>query len=264
VRLAAHKPSTPEVLVTGPDFVSTPRWSPDGQRLCWVQWDHPNMPWDSTSLRVSHVGGEAQVVAGGPGESVVEPRWSDDGSLLFVSDRTGWWNLYRWDPEGGAVQQLTDLEAEIALPQWALGGSRYAVLDGGRIVFAQERGGFDRVSIRLSDGTVNDLELPFTAVWSLRRAVPDRVVMVASSPTAEASVVRIAVDDHGTVGAVETIQPSRDLSELGVSPGFISVPREVEFPSAKGRSSHALVYEPANRDFGAPDGQLPPLLVDVH
>ncbi len=264
VRLAAHEPSTPEVVVSGPDFVCSPRWSPDGRRLCWVQWEHPNMPWDSTVLCVNTDGAGSEQVAGGPGESVVEPRWSDDGSLHFISDRTGWWNLYRWDPDGGAVVQLTDLEAEIALPQWALGGSRYAALDGGRIVFAQARGGFDRVSVRLSDGTLTDLELPFTAVRSVRRAGPDRVVLVAATPTAEASVVRIALDDHGTVGGVETVEPARDLSALGVGAEFISAPQEVEFPSAEGRSSHALVYEPANPELAAPAGELPPLLVDVH
>jgi dipeptidyl aminopeptidase/acylaminoacyl peptidase len=264
VRIAAHEPSTPEVVVSGPDFVCSPRWSPDGRRVCWVQWDHPNMPWDSTELCVSQDGADPQRVAGGPGESVVEPRWSDDGSLHFISDRTGWWNLYRWDPDAASVEQLTALEAEIALPQWGLGGARYALLDRGRIVFAQERGGFDRLSVRHSDGTVSDLELPFTVVRSLRRAGPDRVVVVASSPTAEPSVVLIGLDEHGGVGEVQEIEPARDLSLLGVGVDFISTPQEVEFPSADGRSSYAIVYEPANPGFVAPDGELPPLLVDVH
>jgi dipeptidyl aminopeptidase/acylaminoacyl peptidase len=264
VRIAAHEPSTPEVVVSGPDFVCSPRWSPEGRRVCWVQWDHPNMPWDSTELCVSQDGADPQRVAGGPGESVVEPRWSDDGSLHFISDRTGWWNLYRWDPDAASVEQLTALEAEIALPQWGLGGARYALLDRGRIVFAQGRGGFDRLSVRHSDGTVSDLELPFTVVRSLRRAGPDRVVVVASSPTAEPSVVLIGLDEHGGVGEVQEIEPARDLSLLGVGVDFISTPQEVEFPSADGRSSYAIVYEPANPGFVAPDGELPPLLVDVH
>jgi dipeptidyl aminopeptidase/acylaminoacyl peptidase len=264
VRLAAHEPSAPEVVVSGPDFVCSPRWSPDGRRLCWVQWDHPAMPWDSTVLCVSEDEGEAERVAGGPGESVVEPRWSEDRSLYFISDRTGWWNLYRWHPNEGVVEPLTDLEAEIALPQWTLGGSRYAVLDDGRIVFAQERGGIDRVSVRLPDGSVNDMDLPFTAVRSLRRAGADRVVMAASSPTAEASIVRIAPDDRGEAGSVETIARARDVSELGVGAELISAPRPVQFPSAQGRTSHALVYEPANPDFAGPEGEQPPLLVDVH
>jgi dipeptidyl aminopeptidase/acylaminoacyl peptidase len=264
VRLAAHEPSTPEVLVSGPDFASSPRWSPDGRRLCWVQWEHPNMPWDSTTLYVRTEGSDPEVVAGTAGESVVEPRWAQDGSLLFISDRTGWWNIYRWDPDGGEVGQVTDLEAEVALPQWVLGGSRYALLDGGTIVLAQSRGGFDRISARLPDGTIKDLDLPFTSVRSLRRAGPDQVVLVAAEPTAEGSVVRITITSGGDLDGVDTVQPPRDLSALGVASGFISVPEEVELPSAQGRTTYALIYEPASPDVTGPDDELPPLLVDVH
>lgn len=264
VRLSAHEPSDPEVLVSGPDFVSTPRWSPDGRRLCWVQWDHPNMPWDETTLCVRPEGGETQAVAGGPGESVVEPHWLADGSLAFISDRTGWWNLYRWRPEGGVVEQLTDLEREVALPQWGLGGSRYAALDDGRIVLANERAGFDRISVRLTDGTVRDLDLPFTAVHSLREGGGGAVVAVAASPTGEAAVVRITLDDAAGVAELETVVPPRNLSELGVESDCLSVPEAIDFPSAGGRTSHALLYEPVNPRFDGPEGELPPLLVEVH
>jgi dipeptidyl aminopeptidase/acylaminoacyl peptidase len=264
VRLAAHEPSTPEVLVSGQDFVSSPRWSPDERRLCWVEWDHPNMPWDETRLRVRDEHGQAQTVAGGPGESVVEPRWLADGSLAFISDRTGWWNLYRWEPEEGRIEQLTYVEREIALPQWTLGGSRYAELQDGRLVFASEQAGFDRVSVRQGDGSVRDLELPFTAVHSLRAAGGNRVVVVAASPTEEASLARITIDEQGGVEGLETVKAPRDLSRLGVGPASISVPRAVDFPSAGGRMAHALVYEPANPRFAGPADELPPLLVDVH
>jgi dipeptidyl aminopeptidase/acylaminoacyl peptidase len=264
VRLSAQEPSAPEVLVSGPDFVCSPRWSPDGRSLCWVQWEHPNMPWDSTTLCVRGQDGESQTVAGGPQESVVEPHWAPDGSLMFISDRTGWWNLYRWIPAGGAVEQLTDLKAEVALPQWTLGGSRYAVLDDGRIVFAQARGGFDRVSVRLPDGTVRDLELPFAEVGSLRRAGADQVILVAATPTAEASVTMVVLDAQGGVERVETVEPARDLSRLGVAREFISTPQEVDFPSAQGRTAHALLFEPVNPKFAGPPEDRPPLLVDVH
>jgi dipeptidyl aminopeptidase/acylaminoacyl peptidase len=264
VRLAADEPSTPEVLVSGPDFVSNPRWSPDGRRVCWVEWDHPNMPWDETRLCLREKGGRTEILAGGPRESVVDPHWLADGSLAFLSDRTGWWNLYRW--EGGAepVQQLTDLEREIALPQWGLSESRYAPLDDGRIVFASDRGGFDRISVRQTDGAVRDLELPFTAVRDLRAAGGPRVVLVAGAPTEEAQVAVVALDREGGVESLETVVPARNLSELGVSLDYISVPQPIEFPSAQGRTAHALLYEPANPQFAGPEDELPPLLVEVH
>ena len=263
VRLAAHEPSTPEVLVSGPDFVSSPRWSPDGQLLCWVEWEHPNMPWDETRLCVREEGGATRTVAG-PGESVVEPRWLPDGSLLFVSDRTGWWNIYRWAPGEGTVEQVTDLEREIALPQWALGGSRYAVLEDGTIVLASNRAGFDRLSVRQVDGSLHELDLPFTAVRSLRPAGRRSVVLVAATPREEGSVVLLHLDSEGAAADVETVVPARDMSSLGVAPGYVSVPEAVEFPSAQGRTAHALLYAPANPEYAGGPEERPPLLVDVH
>ncbi len=262
VRLLAHEPSTPEVLVTGPDFVSDPRWSPDGQ-LCWLEWDHPNMPWDGTRLYAGDPGGDAHLVAGGAEESVSEPRWLPDGSLVFISDRSGWWNLYRWAPERG-VEPLTEIEAEIGLPQWVFGFSRYAVLPDGRVVFARVRDGFDGVSVRLPDGSILDLDVPFTSVHTVRAAGPDSVVVVAASPTSEAEVARLVLAFEAAEVEIETLRAPRDLGQLGVSQGYISVPQAVEFPSAGGRTAHGLLYEPVNPNFAGPENELPPLLVDVH
>jgi dipeptidyl aminopeptidase/acylaminoacyl peptidase len=264
VRLAAHEPSTPEVLVSGPDFVSDPRWSPDGQ-LCWLEWDHPNMPWDGTRLHVGDPRGERRLVAGGPDESVSEPRWLPDGSLVFISDRTGWWNLYRWVPESGEVEAQTALEAEIGMPQWLFGlSARYAHLPDGRIVFARIRDGFDGVSVRLQDGEVVDVDVPLTSVYTLRAAEPDSVVVVAASPHSESAVMRIALADQADVAAVETLRAPRDLGQLGVPEDYISVPQAVGFPSAGGRTAYGLLYEPVHPGSEGPDDELPPLLVDVH
>jgi dipeptidyl aminopeptidase/acylaminoacyl peptidase len=263
VRLAAHEPSTPEVLVSGPDFVSNPRFSPEG-RLCWLEWNHPNMPWDGTRLCVGNPGEEGRLIAGGPEESVLEPQWSADGALIFLSDRTGWWNLYGWDPADDHVQALTDLEAEVALPGWIFGFSRYSLLADGRIVFARIRDGSDGISIRSPQGEIRDLDLPFTSIYSMRSGGGDAVVAVAATPTAEAAVVRIVLDADGGVAEVQTLRPSRDLAELGVDPEYISVPQTVEFPSAGGRRSYGLHYPPTNPRFKGPDQELPPLLVDVH
>ena len=160
VALAAHEPSEPEVLVSGPDFVLAPRWSPDGRHLCWVEWDHPDMPWDGTRLVVRTLGtGEEHQVAGGPHESVSEPVWSPDGTLTFISDRSGWWNLYRWTPADDQVRPLVTMDADIGMAPWQPGLSRYAALADGRIVFAATSDGFDRLFVRLDDGTVHPLEL---------------------------------------------------------------------------------------------------------
>ena len=118
VTLDPRLPATPTPTVTGPDFVAHPRFSPDSRRLCWIEWDHPNMPWDGTRLKVRLLDGGAETtVAGGPEESVLEPAWQADGSLVFISDRSGWWNLYRWDPVKDRIETLVKTDADIGLPR---------------------------------------------------------------------------------------------------------------------------------------------------
>jgi dipeptidyl aminopeptidase/acylaminoacyl peptidase len=265
VRLDARRPSRPEVLITGPDFVSSPRVSPDGERLCWLEWDHPNMPWDGTRLLVRALeSGEQQLIAGGDQESVSEPQWQPDGSLTFISDRTGWWNLYCHRPASGEVEVLVEIDAEIGVPQWVFGHSRYAVLGDGRVVFARWRDGLDGLGIRLPDGTISDLELPLTAISDLVVYGDSSVLVIGGTPHAEASVMRLTLGGGSRIERVETLRAARDLGELGVDPAYISVPEPIEFPSAGGRSAHALLYRPRNPACRARDDELPPLLVHVH
>lgn len=146
------------VLVSGPDFVANPRRSADGAALAWLQWDHPNMPWDGTELRVRTGEGEV-LVAGGPAESVLEPTWAADGDLFFLSDRTGWWSLYRWSPGTGETTAVLELDAEIGSPPWQFGTSRYVELPDGRIVAAVCRDGFDQLVVVSPEGSSRALDL---------------------------------------------------------------------------------------------------------
>jgi dipeptidyl aminopeptidase/acylaminoacyl peptidase len=278
----------PRVLVSGPDFVSNPRLSPDGARMCWLQWSHPDMPWDGTELMVASVEWTATgpqldspvVVAGRPhrapggtgdGESVFQPRWHPDGSLWFVSDRTGWGNLYRWVPDeaGGEVEPRVQMEAEIGVPQWVFGQSRYAFLDGGRVVFAYQSDGLDHLAVEAPDGSAGDLDVPYTAIASVE-AVGDGVVFIGASAVAEPAVVCVpllpAGDEPGgaRAGAPEIIRPPRDL---GLDPSWFSVPEAIDFPTSGGRTAHALFYPPTNPDAAGREagaGDRPPLLVFIH
>jgi dipeptidyl aminopeptidase/acylaminoacyl peptidase len=259
VQLAAHAPTEePTVLVSGPDFVAAPRFSPDGTTLAYLRWNHPSMPWDTTELVTRNLATGAEVVvAGGVDESICEPSWGPDGALYFVSDRTGWWNLYRHT--GSSVEPVVVLDAEIALPDWALGTLRYVVLASGQVIFACTRDGYDRLSVS-SNGAVTDLELPFSWYATVQPDGPDSVVVIAGSPTTELEVTRVGLD-----GATTTLRAPRDL---GLDPGYISVPEHVSFPSTAPDgttwTAHALYYPPASADYELPESERPPLLVVIH
>lgn len=254
VRIPTDGADAPEVLLTGPDFVAAPRLSADGGHLAWIQWDHPNMPWDETGLWVASIGAEGlaepELVAGGlaSSESVVQPCWSPAGELHLVSDRTGWWNLY----QEGSDEPVVAVEGEIGTPPWVFGMSRYAFLDDGTVVAACRRHGRDELL---------GYDVPFTSIDSV---VSDgrRVLFVGASPTQESAVVRF---DPAT-GEHELLRPPRDL---GLDDGWISVPEAIEFPTERGpggeaRPAHALYYPPTNPEAEAPAGERPPLLVLSH
>ena len=189
VRLDAHAPREPEVLVSGSDFVAAPRLSPDGTTLAWLRWNHPSMPWDATELVVRDLdSGEELVIAGGPDESVLEPRWGADGALWFVSDRSDWWNLYRHSP-GTDIATVVRMDAEIGVPHWQFAAARYAMLPDGSVVFARLRRGYDGLARRAPDGTVTELDTPFSRVTAVRAAPDGTVLVVAGSPTREPGVL---------------------------------------------------------------------------
>jgi dipeptidyl aminopeptidase/acylaminoacyl peptidase len=265
VRLAAHRPSAPEVLVTGPDFVAAPRLGPDGATLAWVQWDHPSMPWDSTELVVRDLEtGEETVVAGGRGESVSEPRWHPDGSLWFISDRSEWWGLYRWAP-GVDIAPVVVGRFEVGVPNWVLGSARYAFLPDGGVALARRSAGYDALAVRSADGAVVDLDTGFSEVDAVC-ALPDgSVAVVAGSPVAETGVHRVELSAGGSAARVSVLRPPR---ELGLDPGYLSVPEPITFGSVDGggapRTAHALFYPPTSPERTGPPGELPPLLVVIH
>jgi dipeptidyl aminopeptidase/acylaminoacyl peptidase len=249
-----------QVLVTGNDFYAWPRLSPDGQRLAWVTWTHPNLPWDDTELWVGALGPDggissAEHVAGGPGESIFQPQWSPDGTLYFISDRSGWWNLYRW--RAGRVEPVLLVEAELATAAWTLGLSTYAFLGDGRLACSYSQHGRRRLAIvDPTTGQTSEIELPYGEVRGLH-AHGQRVVFIGGTPGEAAAV--IAVDLPG--GQVTVLRRS---SESAVDPAYLSRPEPIEFPTESGLSAHAYYYPPQNPDYVAPPGERPPLVVRIH
>jgi len=243
VSFPADGSAEPTVIQSGHDFYAAPRFDPAGERLAWLAWDHPNMPWDGTYLYV-----DGEVVAGARDESVIDPRWSPDGALHWCSDRTGWWNLYR---EGEALTSFDD--REIGGPAWVFGMSRYVFLDDGRIVSVVTTRAVD--SLWAGD---EELGLPWTRYSPTALAVEGtRVVFAAASPTHPTALVSYDV----ATGKQETVRSSLDVE---LDPASVSVPRAIEFPTRDGGVAHAFYYPPASADSEGPSDEAPPLRVECH
>ena len=243
----------PETIASGRDFYSCPRPSPDGERLCFTCWDHPNMPWDGTELWEAPLAspGDARRVAGGPEESIWQPGFGPDGELWWVSDATGWWQLYR---DG---ERLTHVEAELGYPHWLFGGSTWAWLDDGTIAVVRTQHGEERLCLLGADGELEELDLPYTAFgFPCLRARGERLVFVAAGPREAPAVVTWSRSEGATV--------VRSAVDERIGDEWISVPREIAFESAGGRDAYAFYYPPANPDCEGPEGERPPLLVQSH
>ena len=251
--------STGEVLVSGDDFYAAPRLSPDGRRLAWMTWNHPNLPSDGSEIWVATFAPDGSLtdrvrVAGGPTEAVLQPEWSPDGALYFISDRTGWGNLYRWR-DGG--EPLCPMAAEFGAALWSLGISAYAFDSADRIICAFDQQGTARLgSVDTRTRRLEILETPYSDIREVR-AGRGQAVLIAGSPTEALAIVRLDLQ----TGAVEVIRRSMAVD---VDPRFFSIPRAIEFPTTDGATAHAFVYAPTNPDFTGPAGERPPLLVISH
>jgi dipeptidyl aminopeptidase/acylaminoacyl peptidase len=250
----------PTVIAAGYNFYSSPRLSPDGQHLAWLCWNHPSMPWDGTELWKAGFGargvwGEVRRVAGGKTESVFQPEWSTTSRLFYVSDRDGWWKLYYDDRRN---QPVVDMEAEFGRPQWVFGERAYAFLPDGRIAATYTRDGFDHLLITDPRGHHRDVELPYTSIAPTMAVWDSRLVLLAAGPAESGAIVALDVDS----GATDVLKRG---FEADIDPGYVSQPQAISFPTASGETSaHAIFYPPTNKDFSAPAGELPPLIVISH
>jgi dipeptidyl aminopeptidase/acylaminoacyl peptidase len=260
VDVAGARP--PQRLVAGSDFYAAPRLSPDGARLAWLAWDHPHMPWTDAALWVGTIGADGAVhdarrVAGGSGEAVVQPEWSPDGTLWFVSDRDGgWWNLFRLD--GDAVRPVAPMPAEFARAQWVFGMSSYAFAGATRAVCAYAENGLWRLGLlETASGRLRPLALPFTEIAQVR-ADAGRAVFIGGGADSPAALVELDLQS----GEHRVVRCSAELPDA-LRP-YLSAPEALQFPSAGGRTAHAFWYPPHNPDFTAPADEKAPVLVKSH
>ena len=266
VDISADGARPPHVLVSGNDFYAAPRLSPGSARLAWLEWRHPNMPWDSTELWVGRFAPDGTIadrrkVAGGDAESVLQPEWSPDGVLYFVSDRSGWWNIYRivGDLLGGESEAVYPLEAEFGSAQWGFRPSRYAFASAKRLMCSYYRNGSASLAaVDLDTLSVTPIATEFTEIASLR-ADADNVYFVGASPRHFPAIVRLT-----PASGQATVLKASSTQDVRAYQGYLSTAQPIEFPTENGLTAFALFHPPANRDFSAPADELPPLIVRSH
>jgi dipeptidyl aminopeptidase/acylaminoacyl peptidase len=303
VSLPTDGAAEPQIIASGDDFYAAPRISADGRRVAWLSWDHPRMPWDGTELWTAELAGDGSIsgerlVAGGASESILQPLWSPTGELWFASDRTGWYNLYAVevgesdgagavaDPSGGKPHPcpLETREAEFAPVPWVFGLQHYVFLADGRLIVSFTENGADRLAVldavahRQPQGPTDpcdppgthtatrlrDLGSPYSVVASLA-PLGARLGLIGATHTEGSQVVVVDPDAAGAgAGGPTTFDVVRRGRAVSLDPSYISRPEAIDFPTEGGLTAHANYYPPVNPDFRAPEGALPPLLVNVH
>lgn len=262
VALDVDGPGAPIVLLADNDFHSSPCISSDGTQLAWLTWDHPNMPWDGTELWTAFLDergllGPPLMVAGGIDEAVVQPEWSPANELYFISDRSGWANLYRW--RDGMVEPVLEMEAEFARANWWVGMSSYGFDSPDSLVCSYVEKGYWRLArLFLEDNRLAPIDIPY---WEMGhgdlQVAAGRAVLVAGAPTRPLSLLEVDLESSG-------LKVLRVESDDELAPGYISTPEQVEFPTEGEQTAHAYFYPPANQDYVAPEGEKPPMVVVCH
>ncbi|GAC1628941.1 MAG: hypothetical protein NVS4B7_17850 [Ktedonobacteraceae bacterium] len=250
-----------QILVSGNDFYSSPCLNPGGTQLAWLTWNHPNMPWDGTELWIGKIStdgmlAETQCIAGGQEESIFQPQWSPADILHFVSDRTGWWNLYRW--QDGQMQPLCQMEAEFGVPQWVFAISTYTFAASDTIICCYIQQGITSLaSLNTQTGKLTEIETPYTTLWCPLAVEPQHIVFGGGSATKAAAIVQLDVN----TGEMEVL---RSTSNVSLDAAYLAKPEPIEFPTERDLTAYAFFYPPCNPDYIAPEGELPPLLVMSH
>ena len=246
------------VLVSGPDFVSSPRVSKEGDQIAWVQWNHPNMPWDDTQLCIASLEEMVlsnQKVTKSKAESFFQPEWDDQGNLHVVSDRNNWWNLFRADQSTNEIDltSLTNIEAEIGLPQWVFGQSRYAFV-GDEIWFVYREAGIDKLATLSSNGQFEQIKIDATEIESVTN-YQDGIVATVSSWKAESSVMFINSEE---------VRPLSKTRDLDIGESWFPVPETFTYQTSDSEKAHALFYSPTNPEYEIHENENPPLIVLAH
>jgi dipeptidyl aminopeptidase/acylaminoacyl peptidase len=255
-----------KVLASGHDFYSSPRQNPAGDKICWLSWDHPNMPWDGCELWIADFDSATgsvsneQKITGGTDTSIVQPDWApansgQDDTLVFITDESGWWNLTKWS--AGKITPLLAEEKDHGGPAWAFGFSTYSFLEDGAVLLKgtkNGKGAFRMVTLHARE--VAETVVPHTSIAEVN-VIGEQVVYIGASPTSAAEIVVAALGN----GATTTLKSSSDIE---LDDAYLSVPEAITFPSTDDGEAHAFYYAPTNPEFESSGDEKPPLLVISH
>jgi dipeptidyl aminopeptidase/acylaminoacyl peptidase len=248
------------ILVEGNNFYSSARLSPDGKKLSYLTWNHPNMPWDGCELWLADVHADGalhdfKLIAGSGTESVFQPEWSPEGILHFVGETTGWWNFYRWNND--EAEALHPMEAEFGEPQWVFGMSTYGFVSPTKILCCYSQNSLWHLAyLDTASKKLMEVETSFTQIGDIR--VGDGfAIFIAGSPTQPFTLIRM---DTAT-GSMELIKQS---FEVKVDAEYLSTATPITFPTTGGKEAYAIYYAPKNKDYAGLEGERPPLMVMSH
>lgn len=248
------------ILDQGQDFYASPAWNEKDQKLAWITWNHPNMPWDGCLLWTASLDEgklvDKQMVAGGIEESIYQPLWSPEGNLFFISDREGWWNLYRLI--GHEIENIYPMEAEFGLPLWRLGTSTWCFTGRGEeIICSYQEKGIGKLALLDSKKKILEpLLLGFTD-YSQVTAGKGFIIFLAGTAEASRQIYKMDLDSYH-------VQILGNKSKMDVEKEYFSIPETIEFPSADGRTAYGYYYSPQNKKYRGIEGTLPPLIIVSH
>jgi dipeptidyl aminopeptidase/acylaminoacyl peptidase len=253
------------ILTSGYDFYSSPVLSPDNSQLAWFCWNHPNMPWDESEIWLADIDESGTLVnpmkvAGGIDESVGQPTWSPDGVLYFLSDRTGWWNIYRFNNR--EIELVYEDDAEFNTPHWVFDEPTIDFLSPDQLICIRSSMGVQSLVRLTLDSATSSLavsttiDIPYDTLGSLR--VKDGFAwFIGASATQPGTIFKLDLESGECIAVKRSSDQVPDSS-------FLSVPETVEFPTTDGLSAHGFYYAPKNPDFEPIEGEHPPLILFIH
>jgi dipeptidyl aminopeptidase/acylaminoacyl peptidase len=260
--LAAEEGGAIRSVVSGSRFLAGARLSPSGRQLAWIAWDHPQMPWDGTELRVADVDDEGscgayRVLLGSTSESVVQPEWIDEQRLYVLSDRSGFWNLYQVGVDGFNVEAVAPVAADIGGPLWLLGSRWYRPLPDGRLLTVRTVGLDTLAVLDPADGSYADVDLGDHTSVRLGDLDGDRLLLSSGGAQTVSGVRVLDLNTHELTDVRTSMDETPDAA-------YLPNAEQLNFTGTAGREVHAIVYRPRNPEYAAPDGELPPFVAFVH